>query len=79
VWHLITGTYDGTTMKLYVDGVVVASAAATGSIAVTSDPLDVGNKNGSTVGSDTFSGNLDDVRIYDRAISASEIATLLGE
>jgi hypothetical protein len=79
VWHLIIGTYDGTTMKLYVDGVVVASAAATGSIAVTSDPLDVGNKNGSVVGSDTFHGDLDDVRIYDRAISASEIQSLLSE
>ena len=44
-WHLLSGTWDGTTMRLYVDGVVVASSIAAGTLATTSDPLVIGAKN----------------------------------
>src|SRR5262249_13973782 len=45
VWHNITGTYDGSSLKLYVDSNLVALQAASGMIAVTGDPLYVATKN----------------------------------
>ncbi len=75
-WHMITATYDGTKMTLYIDGAVVASAAFTGVIATTTDPLTIGTKNGSTTAGDFFNGYIDDVRIYNRSLSASEVAIL---
>ncbi|CAN5498558.1 hypothetical protein BH10PLA1_BH10PLA1_01850 [soil metagenome] len=75
-WHLVTATYDGATMNLYVDGVVVASGAFTGVIATTTDPLTIGTKNAGTTTSNYFNGYIDDVRIYNRALSATEIGTL---
>src|SRR5262249_37735841 len=42
VWHHVVGTYDGSMMKLYIDGVVMAQQAITGPIAVTTDPLRIG-------------------------------------
>ena len=80
VWHYVAGTWDGATMKLYVDGAVVASAAVGGNIAVTSAPLTIGAKN--TVSTNTgnyFHGDLDDVRIYNRSLSAAEIATVMSQ
>src|SRR5262249_53045315 len=51
VWHNVTGTYDGSRMVLYVDGEVVASQAASGLLAVSTDPLYVGTKaEGGTLG-----------------------------
>jgi hypothetical protein len=73
VWHYIAGTYDGSTMKLYVDGVVAAQLNVTGSIAVTTDPLRVGSKDIAGTAGNHFVGTLDEVRIYDRALSQQEI------
>ena len=79
VWHLITGTYDGAKMTLYVDGVVVATAAKTGAIAVTSDPLFIGAKKaGDTTSGNNFLGKIDDVRVYNKALTAGEVAALLN-
>ena len=69
-WSHLAMTYDGTTMRLYVNGSQVASAPQT-AVAMTSNlPLRLG---GNTVWSEYFSGLLDDVRIYNRALSAAEI------
>jgi hypothetical protein len=76
-WHHVAGTYDGTRYTLYVDGVLDASMDATGSI-------NKGSSYFSTIGahykkSDErdprrfFEGLIDDVRIYDRALSGGEI------
>jgi hypothetical protein len=68
-WTFLTGTYDGSTMKLYVGGTLVASQAHTGSVTKTTDPLRIG---GDWSG-EMFTGVIDNVRIYNRALSASEI------
>ncbi len=65
-WSHLAATYDGTTMRLYVNGVQVASAAQTGPIAPSSQPLTIGSN---------WSGLIDEVRIYNRALSASQILT----
>lgn len=75
-WHHVAATYNGTTMALYVDGTEVASMAASGNIATTNDPLIIGSKENSTASGDYFYGALDEVRIYDAALSATSIAAL---
>jgi hypothetical protein len=76
VWHNVTGTYDGSMMILYVDGNIVAQAAASGPIAVTNGPLFVATKNAGAPLGDHFPGSIDEVRVYDRALSQSEIQML---
>ena len=74
-WHHLAGTYDGSLMSLYIDGQLTAQQSASGSLAVTIDPLVIGNKlNGSLFF--RYYGILDDVRIYGSALSASQIAQL---
>jgi len=74
-WHLVTATYDGSFQRLYVDAILMNSSPITGNI--------TSNSNATLIGRDTtsatnfnFSGSLDDVRIYNRALSASEISQL---
>jgi hypothetical protein len=76
-WVHLAATWDGSTMTIYTNGVPQASAGAGGTIVTTSDPLAIARKNGSGVSGDYFNGRLDDVRIYNRALSGLEIAMLM--
>ena len=68
-WYHVAGTHDGTTMRLYVDGVEIGSRAVSGTVATgTGVQINSGNER--------FDGLLDDVRVYDRALSPCEIALL---
>jgi hypothetical protein len=69
-WTHLALTYDGTTVRLFVNGVQVSSTAASGPIAVGSGVLRIGAAPNS---SDYFRGLIDDVRIYDRALSPAQI------
>ena len=71
-WSHLASTYDGTTLRLYVNGTQVGSVATTGSIEVSSGVLRIG---GNTIWGEYFSGLIDEVRIYNRALSATEIQT----
>ncbi len=72
-WHHIAGTYDGSTIRLYVDGVEKASGSASGPIQTSSTPLYIGNKPFSSYSGDFFKGIIDEVRIYNRALLHQEI------
>lgn len=69
-WTHLAATYDGATQRLYVNGSEVASQPLSGSIAISSGPLRIG---GNSVWGEFFNGFIDEVRIYDRALTASEI------
>jgi hypothetical protein len=69
-WTHLAGTYDGATLRLYVNGVQVSSRALTGSITVSTNALQIG---GDSIYGQYFSGNIDEVRVYSRALSATEI------
>ena len=71
-WTHVVGTYNGTTGILFVDGVNVASDTFTdpGSRA---DAVDVGANSGN---SEALNGLIDEVRIYNRALSPDEIKRL---
>lgn len=66
----IVGTYDGSTMIVYRNGTQVGSLAATGTVDTS------GTQVFTSSGSESFDGRLDDLRVYNRALSASEITTL---
>ncbi|MGE5293637.1 MAG: LamG-like jellyroll fold domain-containing protein, partial [Solirubrobacterales bacterium] len=72
-WHHLAATYDGTTIAWYGDGFLVASEAWT---LDTQDNVQMG-KRGHAAGGN-FPGTLDEVRIYNKALSAEEIAWLAG-
>ena len=74
--HFVVGTYDRTTMRLYLDGTQVGQTAATAAIPVTSEPAAIGNKPTSTDARDPFPGVLDDVSIHNVALSAAQVGQL---
>lgn len=69
-WSHLAATYDGAMMKLYLNGVVVSSRAQTGTVPATGGPLSFG---GDAQFGQYFAGRIDEVRIYDHALSATEI------
>jgi hypothetical protein len=71
-WSHIAMTYDKANVRLYVNGTQVASGPATANIATSSNPLQIGGDN---IYGQYFNGRVDDVRVYNRALSAAEIQT----
>lgn len=69
-WSHLATTFDGTTQRLYVDGTLVASRPSTAAAQVGTGALRIG---GNDVWGEQFDGLIDDVRVYDRAISAAEV------
>jgi hypothetical protein len=69
-WTHFATTYDGTTIRLYVGGVQVATRAQTGSLLAGTQPLRFG---GTAVWAEWFQGRLDEIRVYDRALTAAQI------
>ena len=69
-WSFLTETYDGSTLRLYVNGAQVASTAHTGSIATSTNPLQIG---GDSIYGQFFAGLIDNVRVYNTALSAAQI------
>jgi N,N-dimethylformamidase beta subunit-like protein/uncharacterized protein DUF4082/concanavalin A-like lectin/glucanase superfamily protein/fibronectin type III domain protein/Big-like domain-containing protein/BACON domain-containing protein len=69
-WTHLAATYDRSTLRLYVNGVQVASKAVTGTIKTTTDPLRIG---GNAVWGEYFAGLIDEVRVYNKALTAAQI------
>jgi hypothetical protein len=70
-WQHVAATYDGTTARFYVDGVEVASKQWTSEIG-TSNTWRIGASRAD--GSRYWDGLVDEVRVYDRALPAAEVA-----
>lgn len=73
-WRHVVAQHDGTVLRLYVDGKLVASSTK-----FTPADFDIGNAVPLTIGlgaHDYFCGGMRDVRIYSRALSQKEIANL---
>lgn len=73
-WHHIYMTYDGNIMKLYVDAQLKDSHPVSGAID-SAAILNIGQHNGAVFGgtSGSFKGRLDDLQIYNKALTAEEI------
>jgi hypothetical protein len=73
-WHHVAGVYDGQRIALYVDGELEDSVSASGPIAVNTEPVWVGQN--SMGRSRPFNGWCDELRLYDRGLSAGEVQAL---
>ena len=71
-WTHLATTYDGAALRLYVNGVLAKSRTLSGSIIASTGPLDIGSD---AVWGEYFAGLIDDVRVYNRALSQTEIQT----
>jgi len=74
-WTHAAASWDGTNMVIYKDGVEVAREAK-GGTAVAKNPnlgIAIGNHLSGTTGNRAWDGSIDDVRVYDKALSADEL------
>ena len=69
-WAHVALTYDGATLRLFVNGVQVIARALSSAITTSTGVLRIG---GNSVWSEFFQGRIDEVRIYNRALTATEI------
>ena len=72
-WYLVSCTYDGSTFKMYVDGVEDAQTSGSGK-STPFQRFELGMSWGNYRNSQFFQGRLCEVRLWNRALSASEIA-----
>jgi len=76
-WHHIAGVFDGSTLYLYIDGALEAAKNAANSVSISNHNVLIG-ANAQVPGRD-WNGLIDDVRIYDYALSQAEIASVMGK
>jgi hypothetical protein len=74
-WSHVATTYDGTTIRLYINGAQVATRAQTGSLLASTQPLRFG---GDAVWAEWLQGRLDEIRVYNRALPAAELQADMG-
>lgn len=75
-WYHIAGTYDGSEIRLYLNGVLQASAPLSGPIDYIGYPIMIGNY--PHPAPHNFEGTIDEVRIWDRALPKGEIQAHLA-
>lgn len=75
-WSYVSTTYDGTTLRLHVNGTEVAAKAVSGSVTSSGGALRIGGN--AVWGNEFFAGLIDEVRLYDRALSPAELAADMG-
>ena len=75
-WYFVAATWDGTTAKIYVNGVLDNSpgTAKAAPLPVDTRPLYIGGRSGA----DLFDGMIRDVRIYNRPMTAAELVEGAG-
>ena len=70
VWTHLAGTFDGNTLRLFINGAQVASAAVSGAVSTSTGALRIG---GNSLWGESFQGRIDEIRVYNRALNQSEI------
>jgi len=73
VWHHFVSSYDGTTIKTYIDGVATSTGAYSGSISYGSAPFLLGYFG---YGGIYFDGLIDEITIFDSALSSSSVSAI---
>lgn len=69
-WTHLATTYNGSAIVIYVNGVVAGTAARTGLISTSNNPLRIG---GNAVWNEYYQGRIDEVRVYNRSLTQAEI------
>jgi Concanavalin A-like lectin/glucanases superfamily len=82
-WTLIAVSYDGNTIKVYKSGILVHQRVEKGSIPTTNHSAGIGSRqmgqSGYPYWVSKFNGQIDDVRIYNRALTDAEVKQLYNE
>ncbi|MGE0026858.1 MAG: LamG domain-containing protein [Thermoleophilia bacterium] len=71
-WTHLAVTFDGAQLRFYRNGVLVTSTAAAGSILTSTGVLRIG---GNQVWGEWLDGRIDEVRVYNRALTAAQITS----
>ncbi|MGH2969280.1 MAG: LamG-like jellyroll fold domain-containing protein, partial [Solirubrobacteraceae bacterium] len=71
-WTHLSATYDGNLLRLYVDGELAGAKALSGDLSEAPGPLTIGANH---VWGEEFRGLIDEVRVYNRALTREEIRT----
>jgi len=72
VWYFITGTFDGTAMRLYINGVLKSTVVVSGTIDSNNQPVRIGGG----ISGRYVIGLIDEVRIYEKALETAQIEAL---
>jgi len=72
-WYHVVGTYNGSVMRLYVNGVFKSEVAISGNLSYNAAEIVIGDNPSSAT---TYQGHVDDVRLYSRALTQTEISEL---
>lgn len=75
-WYHAVGTWDSTMLKIYINGVEEAQAAFVGPMTANTQPLEIGRLG--TFAPYNFLGEIDEVRIWNIALSAAQINAQKG-
>ncbi|HJS08614.1 MAG TPA: LamG-like jellyroll fold domain-containing protein [Pirellulales bacterium] len=75
-WQHVAATYDGSTMKIFVDGVELASQPASGTISPATEPLVIGRN--VVIPAFAWDGLIDELSLYNRALSPVEIQAIVA-
>ncbi len=73
-WYHVVGSYDGTTIKIFVNGVLKNSQALTTTIGTNALPLYIGENSQAT--GRNWSGDIDEIKVFDRALPDTEILSM---
>jgi hypothetical protein len=76
-WHHVAATYDGATKVVYMDAQEVGNGASTGSIISSGGNVLLGAGRDLSPPTHYAAGNIDDARVYERALSQAEVALLM--
>lgn len=75
LWYHLVAVHDGAEMRLYLNGALMGSMAAPGTLGL--HPQSPASLGALSTGAQAFSGWIDDVRIHDRPLTEPEIIELL--
>ncbi|MFC1741787.1 LamG-like jellyroll fold domain-containing protein, partial [Nanoarchaeota archaeon] len=75
-WHHTAGTYDGTQWSLYVDGELKMNTTSDGPEYVPEGSMLIGARENTPDSDQLFNGTLDDIRVYNRSLTADQINLL---
>jgi len=74
-WTFFVGTYDGTTMKLYINGVLDTSLTNTNGLGYGAVPMFIGY---SGSGNNYYKGSIDEVSVHNRALTSAEVSGMFN-
>jgi len=73
-WHHVVGVYDGTELRLYLDGALMNSIPKTGNLKSSTADFLIGSQNSENF----FSGQLDEAMIFDKALTQEDVSYLFA-